>query len=252
MRLAFAVKAWAAIAPGLQKKEEWLCWADAATCPAGKALAELPHVPAMARRRLSHLAKMAVSVADAVLPSAQYLDIPSVWASRYGEAERSIALLRCHALEEPLSPTAFGLSVHNGIGAQHSMLRSIRANAISVASSQSAPEAGVVEAVGVLNDGAAEVLLVCYDAPLPSGYDVFHDEPVSEFAWAVLLTQLQAGVPGFELHALEASQYAGSSDFELPALPHGLDVLHFLLQARRRSLVHTHASGQWLWERTDV
>lgn len=253
VRAAFAIRAWAAIAPGLHSQEQWLQWAEAPACPVGDTAVELPHVPAMSRRRLGHLAKMAVSVADQVLPPGQGADVPVVWASRYGDAEKALALLKTQALDEPMSPTAFGLSVHNGIGAQHSILRGMRANAICVASSHCAPESGVVEAAGVLGEGAPggadEVLVVCYDEALPPDYAGFHDEPVAEYAWAALLGPLPPGGSGFALQALEASAQQGDGDAVQSPLPHGLDVLHFLLQERRHHLVRGHASGQWMWER---
>lgn len=250
MRAAFAVRAWAAIAPGLQSQEQWLQWAKAPVCPVGTAAIELPHVPAMARRRLGHLAKMAVFVADSVLPPEEGADIPVVWASRYGDADKALSLLRSQAQGEPLSPTAFGLSVHNAVGAQHSILRGMRANAVCVASSHCAPEAGIVEAVGLLNDaqpGGRGVLLVCYDELLPPDYAVFHDEPAAEYAWAALLAPLQAGEAGFVLLALDDDAPQGPC--QAGTLPHGLDALHFLLHGERQHLVHGHASGRWMWER---
>lgn len=252
MRAAFAVRAWAAIAPGLQSQEQWLQWAKAPVCPVGDTAVELLHVPAMSRRRLGHLAKMAVAVADTVLPPAEGADIPVVWASRYGDADKALALLRSQALDEPLSPTAFGLSVHNAVGAQHSILRGMRANAVCVASSHCAPEAGVVEALGLLSDapqGAAEVLLVCYDEVLPPDYAGFHDEPAAEYAWAALLAPLPAGEAGFVLQALDDDAPQGEGQGQAGALPHGLDALHFLLQGERQNLVRGHASGRWMWER---
>lgn len=221
-------------------------------CPVGDTAVELPHVPAMSRRRLGHLAKLAVSVADRVLVSARGRDIPVVWASRYGDAEKALSLLKAHALNEPMSPTAFGLSVHNAVGAQHAILRGMRANAVCVASSHCVPEAGVVEAAGLLNDmeeGAAQVLLVCYDERLPHDYAMFHDEPATAYAWAALIAPLQAGEDGFVLQAQGAVRQGDDPVAETPALPHGLDVLHFLLQARRHRLINGHASGQWIWER---
>jgi hypothetical protein len=253
VRAAFAVQAWAAIAPGLQSQEQWLRWAEAPVRPVGDTEVELPHVPAMSRRRLGHLAKMAVFVADRALPPGRGADIPVVWASRYGDAEKALALLRSQALDEPMSPTAFGLSVHNAVGAQHSILRGMRANSVCVASSHCVPEAGVVEAVSLLDDmdpEAAEVLLVCYDEPLPLDYAVFHDEPVAEYAWAALLRPLAAGSKGFVLQAQDGVPQGDDHVADSPAaLPHGLDALHFLLQGERQNLAHRHASGQWLWER---
>jgi hypothetical protein len=249
VRVAFAVQAWAAIAPGLLSQKEWLQWAEAPVRPIGRTEVGLPHVPPMSRRRLGHLAKMAVYVADTVLPPEWTADIPVVWASRYGDAEKALALLKTQALDEPMSPTAFGLSVHNGIGAQHSILRGMRANAVCVASLHGAPEAGMVEAAGLLHDGAPEVLVVCYDEPLPADYAGFHDEPVAEYAWGVLLTPLGSNEPGFALQAMEPTQQNEAHDAISSTLSHGLDVLHFLLQPQRKNLVHPHASGQWMWER---
>lgn len=251
MRLAFAIRAWAAVAPGLHSQEQWLKWAEGPVCPVGDVVVELPHVPAMSRRRLGRLARMAVAVADAVLPPEQGADIPAVWASRYGDAEKALALLRSQALDEPLSPAAFSLSVHNAVGAQHSILRGMRSNAVFVASSHCAPEAGIVEAVSLLNDGVSEVLLVCYDEPLPADYAHFHDEPAAGYAWAALLEPLQKGAAGFALHAVDQMQRRddGVAAAASTRLPHGLDVLHFLLQTQRQHLFCEHASGQWMWER---
>lgn len=200
----------------------------------------------MARRRLGRLAKMAVLVADDVLQQKQLTDLPVVWASRYGDAEKSLALLRSQVAGEPLSPTAFGLSVHNGVGAQHSILRGMVANAICVASSGSVPEAGVVEAMGLLGDGTSDVMLVCYDEPLPGEYAGFTESPAAEFAWAGLLTQKTDGLPSFALSA-SADDVQSS---ESATLPHSLQVLRFLLDADQSRLTQQRSEGGvWVWER---
>jgi hypothetical protein len=201
----------------------------------------------MARRRLGPQAKWAVTVADTVLAQATQSDIPVVWASRYGDAEKSLALLQAQAADEPLSPTAFGLSVHNGIGAQHSILRGMRSNALCVASANAAPEAGVTEALGLLCEGAAEVMLVCYDAPLPAPYDRFHDEPALPFAWAALLTLATPNQPGFILQAQLTQALTTADENADRSLPHGLQVLQFLLHEQQAVL--RSCTGRWLWER---
>ena len=259
MRRVMALRAWSALAPGLQTSVHWQQWARQPVWPCGEVTLDLSHIPAMARRRLGAQAKWAVSVADAVLAHAVQPDLPVVWASRYGDAEKSLALLQDQAAGEPLSPTAFGLSVHNGIGAQHSILRGMRSNAVCIASAHAAPEAGVLEALGLLCEGAPEVMLVCYDAPLPAPYDRFHDEPALPWAWAALLALAAPGEPGF---ALSAQPMVAPENFDknMPQrLPHALDVLQFLLQEDTRTLhcpqvragqdgVATGA-GSWLWER---
>lgn len=106
----------------------------------------------------------------------------------------------------------------------------------------------MVEAVSLLQEEGREVMLVCYDQPLASEYAAFHDEPMVDYAWALLLEPLRAGHEGFALQAQDAGGDLGR-DSVAAALPHGLDVLHFLLQAHRESMVCSHAAGQWLWER---
>ncbi|QNP49333.1 beta-ketoacyl synthase chain length factor [Diaphorobacter aerolatus] len=238
------------MARGLREPAEWRRWAAAPCVPAGELALDLSHVPAMARRRLGRLAKMAVLVADDVLQhAAPRTYLPVVWASRYGDSEKSLALLRAQAAGEPLSPTTFGLSVHNGVGAQHSILRGMLANAICVASSGSAPEAGVVEALALLGDGAPEVMLVCYDEPLENEYAQLSESPAAEFAWAILLMPKTVGLPTFALSASNDATEADEAD-EAPALPHGLRVLQFLLDAARAGLIQPRPEGgAWVWER---
>lgn len=245
MQLAFGIRAWSALAPGLEHSAQWLQWAEQPQCPQGALQVSAAHIPAMARRRLGPLARMAVTVADAALAQAASADLPVVWASRYGDADKSLDLLQQQAQQQPLSPTAFGLSVHNGVGAQHSILRGMRSNAVCVASSWATPEAGVVEALGLLHEGAGEVLLVCYDAPLPGAYAGFHDEAMVDFAWAALLTLPQAGAPRFALQA--GADLEGQKG--LCSMPHALNVLHFLLQPRCASLVRSQGASAWRWER---
>lgn len=259
MRRVWALRAWSALAPGLQTSAHWQQWAQQPVWPRGDVTLDLSHIPAMARRRLGQQAKWAVFVADAVLAQATQPDLPAVWASRHGDAEKSLALLQDQAAGEPLSPTAFALSVHNGIAAQHSILRGMRANAVCVACAHAAPEAGVVEALGLLHEGASEVMLVCYDAPLPAPYDRFHDEPVLPFAWAALLAWAAPGELGFTLQAQSAAAPGNREGSTPQHFPHGLEVLQFLLQkdppALRFPQVRTGlggapaSAGNWLWER---
>ena len=246
MRVEFSIQAWSAVAPGIQGPTAWLNWAASPDLPSGDLELDLSHLPAMARRRLGRLAKMAVLVADDVLQREQLTDLPIVWASRYGYADKSLGLLREHAVGEPLSPTAFGLAVHNGIGAQHSILRGMVSNAVCVASSQGAPEAGLVEALALLHgEDVPAVLLVCYDAPLPGEYTGFDESRLVEFAWAALITRARHAEdsPAFSLSA--GTVAPETKPVDAASLPHGLGVLQFLLDAHQT----THSHGGWTWER---
>ena len=249
MRQIFAIHTWAAVAANLSSPEQWLAWAQAPFLPEGADIdVALTEFPAMSRRRLATLGKMAVSVADQVLAtrSGNALAIPVVWASRYGDAQRSLELLREQAEAMPMSPTSFGLSVHNAIGAQHSIVRRMTGNALCVAAASETVEAGLLECLSLLAEGAEHVLLVCYEAPLPGGYAVFHDEPACAYAWAWLLGA--APVEGAQrVMTLERTHVSAAGSRSARLLPHGLEVLHWALAQGQGGV-----SGQWRWQHADA
>ena len=203
----------------------------------------------MIRRRLGSLGRLAVAAADAVMPPGDASDIPVVWASRYGDISRSLELLFEQARNQPLSPTAFSLSVHNAIGAQHSIARQMRTNAVCVAGGACSAEAGVLEAVSLLHDDAREVILVCHDAPLTGAYERFEDGAACEYAWALRMSlQPSAGGQQVVLERQPEGMERGMRADDTPALPHGLQVLRFLLAGKGSWYVpQPHAQGAWTW-----
>ena len=146
----------------------------------------------------------------------------------------------------PLSPTQFGLSTHNAIAAQYTIARGLPANYLVVSAGACSAEAAMVEAQGLLADGASDVLVVNYDSPVPDDYREFDDEPGCDFAWALRVgrADAQSGPGAFSLGAVESLDAPA-----LPSiLPHGLDVLRFIL-SEDRQLAYAHADGAWLWQR---
>jgi hypothetical protein len=241
----FTISSWAAYAPGLELPEQWQRWASGKPCalPAGSAVPDLVEMPALARRRLDPLGRMAVQVAWWC--ERGDLGMPKVFASRYGDAARSLALLGDAVRGEPLSPTAFGLSVHNAIGALYSIARGDVANYTSVAAGPASAAAGIVEAVGLLADGTPEVLVVCYDQPLPGEYACFEDEPSAPYAWAWRVRLAAADAPCIRLSASP-----GAASTAPPALPFGLDVLRFALSGDA-VLERAVGTTAWTWRRRD-
>ncbi len=194
----------------------------------------------MARRRANTLGRMALQVAYWAQEEKSH--VPVVLASRHGDLERSLALLAEMAAEEPMSPTGFGLSVHNAIGAMYSIARGDRSNYLAVAAGADTVALGVVEAAGLLADGAEEVLLLCYDTPLPGDYSVFRDEPAATYAWAWRITPPVAGGTRLRLSRSEATDAVA----EPALLPYGLDVLRFALSAEDASARPLTGHG-WEW-----
>ncbi len=237
----FRVRRWAAWAPGLQTQEAWSAWlaSPAWPLPAGEGQAPLAEVPAMTRRRIDPLGRAALQAAwwaQGDVPTG-----PVVFASRWGEIARSVALLRELARGESLSPTAFSLSVHNASSAVYSIARGDTANYAAVSAGPASAAAGICEAVGLLAQGAPQVLVVSVEAELPEPYQDFDPHPGPTRAWAVLLEPAECGL---RLQAMPPAD----ADTAAAGLPPDLAVLRFLT-GEAPQWRQPGPQGGWLWSR---
>jgi len=82
------------------------------------------------RRRLSSLARGVFHCTGRIGPPG---DVPLVFASRHGEAERTLAILGDLAAGAEVSPLLFSMSVHNAVPGLLSILRGNRAPATALA-----------------------------------------------------------------------------------------------------------------------
>lgn len=236
----FRVRRWAAWSPSLQTQEAWEGWlaAPAWPLPAADAVAPLAEVPAMTRRRIDPLGRAALQVAwwaQGAEPTG-----PVVFASRWGEIARSVALLRQLSQGEPLSPTAFSLSVHNASSAVYSIARGDTANYTAISAGAASATAGICEALGLLADGAEQVLMVSVEAGLPEPYQAFESQPGPLRAWAVLLEPAEQGLR-------LRSSVPGAAD-EGDDWPADLATLRFLVGRSAQWHQRDSQSG-WLWSR---
>lgn len=241
--IEFSVVDWSAWAPGLTTKSDWQAWAHAPTLPEGADTPALPEVPAMQRRRIERLGRMAIQAACWCEQPDDAGQVPLVFASRHGDVARSMELLDTLRRDAPMSPTGFGLSVHNAVAALYSIARGQRGNYLALAGGRGTVEAACVEAFGLLADGAPEVRVIVYESQLPAVYAGFADEPDPFFAWCWRLAR--ADVPGTRL---SLGWGRGGQDSPPAALPHSLDALRFLLSAE--PALQFQADGQqWSWQR---
>lgn len=220
MDAAFSVDAWSAFAAGLEDETAWCEWSRAPWLPTGDAMPALAEMAPMQRRRVERLGRAALQVAWRCQGD-DANDIPMVFATRHGDLDRTHKMLGELARGEPVSPTQFGLSTHNAIAAQYSIARDLQGNYLAVSAGRATPEAAVVEALGLLADGASAVLVVVYDDVLPGDYAEYRDEPDALHAWAWRVVPARVGVPTFSLQAGEPATGG--------RLPHSLDVLRFFL-----------------------
>lgn len=248
--IEFTVADWAAWAPGLHDREAWQAWSKHPVVPTGDDTPVLREVPSLQRRRIERLGRMAVQAAW-WCSQAESTGVPLVFASRHGDVQRSFELLEQLAAGEPMSPTHFGLSVHNAIAALYSIVRGERGNYLAMAAGRATVEAALVEAAGLLADGAPEVLVVVYDAQPPVVYTDFLDEPVPFYAWS---WRVRAAGEGVRLGLAWAADVAGDNPSALrggppsAALPAGLDALRFLLSGEA-AREHRSDGLRWTWRR---
>lgn len=239
--IEFCVEQWAAFAPGLEDQAAWRAWACQSSLPLGDSAPALIEMPAMQRRRLERLGRMALQVAWRCQPE----DVPAgpmVFGTRHGDLGRTYQMLENLARDEALSPTHFGLSTHNAIAAQYSIARRLTGNYSVVAAGARTAEAVVIEALGLLADGHETVLAVMYDEPLPAAYAEFGDESETAYAWA---WRIRRPSPGLSRFTLDSGPPLGDGSDE-SGLPHGLNVLRFFLR-KAPELNVPMGKGSWRW-----
>lgn len=239
--IEFSITCDAAWAPGIETREAWQDWAQGRTVATAGAEPAVRAMPAMQRRRLGLLGKMALEVAYECL--GPHHDIPTVFCSRHGEVTRSVDLLRDLAQGEPLSPTSFGLSVHNAIGGMFSIVRGDTSNNIALSGGPSSVEHALVEACSLLADGEAAVLVVVYDCPLPAVYAGFQEKDAFPFAWAWMIEPPRQDVFTLSWQSLPGEHAAN----EAPAAT-SLDALRFFLQ-QAPHMERICGRQSWRWTR---
>lgn len=237
--VSFSIARHAAWAPGVTTPQAWEDWARAPfTIEAGQEPGVAMMAP-MLRRRAGVLGKMALEVAYQCLE--RRADVPTVFCSRHGEVARAVDQLSALARAEPLSPTAFGMAVHNASAGLFSIARADRANHVALAAGASTIEHAVIEACGLLADGAPMVLLVACDCPLPAPFGAFEDCAEQPHAWAWLM--VPAGADAISLGWSACAEAAPAA-----AGPGGLDVLRFQLGGAAR-LERVADGRRWHWAR---
>tara|TARA_R110002153_G_scaffold246356_3_gene402150 strand:- start:3363 stop:4091 length:729 start_codon:yes stop_codon:yes gene_type:complete len=171
MSLRFDIRKCVAWAPGLESDEDWRLWQQGEKALTDElSLPQLTSIPAMQRRRLSPFAKVALHCA--LEASGEYqANIPCVFSSRHGDLHRTTKLIESIALSKDLSPTQFGLSVHNAAAGLFSIFTGNRAPLSAIAGGQSSFMQGLLDAVAKLEaNNLSRILYVYCDLHVPECY----------------------------------------------------------------------------------
>jgi len=236
--IQFDIDQWQAWAPGLANIDDWATWARDPCCLENDDEPDVSFLPAMQRRRLSRLARMAFAVAT---PLAQgQPPMPLVYASRHGETPRTFAILSDLAREEALSPTQFSLSVHNAIIGLWSIQQGDGSEMTALAAEGDGLEHAMLEAGLLLAEGAPSVLVVVAEDRPPAAYGPWIDDVSFPYAVALRLTSGQR----WRL-SLEAS-----NDEQQPTpWPHALELIRMLID-QQPLRQQQWKKRRWTWQKT--
>ena len=165
-------------------------------------LSAIEYIPAMQRRRLSRLAKLALNSAMQTLDTHNVDYI--VWVSQYGDEAKTLNILEDVLSEQTPSPTQFSTSVHNAISGLYSILCQDATPATSLAGSWND---GLIEAYAWLKTmpEVSQVLLVYYDEALPDIY--IEHQPFAAFAMAAIISLAPANLMLTPKHTDSAPAY---------------------------------------------
>lgn len=180
---------------------------------------QLGRVPPMQRRRLGSLARVVFHVLEQCMMPVH--DETVIFSSRMGEIQRTQGILEAMASDQPVSPAAFSLSVHNAIAGQWSLVHGIRKPLLALAPPSGSPVPALLEAYGhLVGTRETGVTVVCYDEKLPAFYDPFISGPTAPTAVALRLVNADLATLTLSIKRLEATGNAADS---------GLDALAALL-----------------------
>lgn len=251
--LSITIQDWAAWVPGISTRADWQQWQQGSKTVEPGAKPDLVQVPAMLRRRLSTVGKMALSVAWSVVPN-EDTKLPAVFASRHGELKRTVGMLQTLATNNvstpaQLSPTQFSLSVHNAISGVYSIARK-DVNAITaLAVGEEGINLALMEAELIRQErGADAILCVIYDEPLTEPFSEKDAGPTLPYALAVKIgsTTPADGLETMSL-ALSLEEKATAADGENE--PQVLSFIRYMLSPNQRVLQLPGHQHSWCWNK---
>ncbi len=235
----FIVRDWGAWAPGLNSREDWRQWSLGCLSICTENPPSPKTVPKSLLRRLSPLARAVLSAVGQCVEEGDTL--PAVFSSSHGEIVKSLQMLETLQAGDELSPTAFSLSVHNAISGLFSIVYGNRQEISVIAPGNDGMASGFIEALGLLQEGHPQVLLVFYDEPLPAFYptEPFDLNLPFSCALALRLSKEGTGIP-VEFGLSSPTRHDGEQPVQLPAFIKFLASERGVLQLGNRS-------HSWRW-----
>lgn len=238
----FVLRDWSAWAPGMNCMDDWKQWhAGSRTIQKDDKAIVSDAVPKMLQRRLSPLARAVFNAADKCLEPGKPL--PTVFSSAHGEVCNSLEMLKTIQAGDEISPTAFSLSVHNAIAGLFSIAYANSLESTVIAPGLEGIAPAFIEALGILQEGAEEALLVLYDEPIADFYPISPFNLNAEFPCALALRIALSG-DGLPLRFSRSSESRDDGEHPVQLLT----FLRFLL-AEEQSLSLGNQGHSWRWDK---
>ncbi len=192
-RLRFAIERWHAWAPGVSTHADWSAWLDGSLAAPGDDAPDVSFLPALLRRRLDRLGRMALATAwPCVEPLGEAVEL--VFGSRHGSLERLTQLLEDVGHGQALQPTPFSLSVHNTTVGLLSIARCNRHRATAIAASEDSLAMTMLDGATVVAADRRRVLVTFAEDRPPALYAGLLDTPHTlPFAVSLLLAPTNDG-----------------------------------------------------------
>tara|TARA_Y100001956_G_C4128762_1_gene192094 strand:- start:3640 stop:4365 length:726 start_codon:yes stop_codon:yes gene_type:complete len=236
LNFSFNIDTWLAHSYGLALPEEWQQWSQTLQWPVdGKA--QVSAIPAMMRRRMSSLSKLAVQTSIELLEQhdVDYL----VFASRHGELARSAKLIEEIISGEDASPMAFSQSVHNTAAGLATIATKKPIPLTSIAASDNTFQSALIEAWLYLNTHPnSKVMVIDFDEPLPEVYSQYEEQDFQGYALGLILS---SG------NAISISNQPTDSA-TTPSFPQGLDFIRHYISDAPSWHIDSHKQT-WVWQR---
>jgi hypothetical protein len=152
-------------------------------------------------------------------------------------------MLKAIQSEEELSPTAFSLSVHNAIAGLFSIAYGNTQEITVIASGQEGIAPAFIDALGMLHEGAKDVLIVFYDEPIADFYPVAPFKLSHSFP-CVLVLRIALSGHGMPLQFCRCNESRDDGE-------HILQLLAFIkfLITEERSLNLGNLGHSWTWNK---
>ncbi len=158
--------------------DKYAFWTESET----EKIPDVSFVPPMLRRRMTNIEKIAISLAHSVAPSTP--DYKIVFASRFGEWQQTINLIKQFYSDKEMSPAGFSNSVHNATMGHFSLLTHNTQSYTSIAAGEKTLEMGLLDALTT----DKPVLFVYAEEAVPEEYKHMFQRPLLGHAMACFIT----------------------------------------------------------------